>query len=146
MIKKLLKKYKCFKGVFPSDRLPYKSKLPLNIIINTDPSYKPGQHWIAVSITKEGVGEYFDSYGIPPFVESIEKFLNEKCLNGWTYNQVALQSINSETCGHYCILFIIFHCQNLTTDVMISKFNTNTFKNDQRMREIFKNFSFAHKA
>ena len=65
-IKKLLKSYNCFKGVFPCDRVPYKAKLPLNIIINTDPSNKPGTHWVCVSIDKNGRGFYFDSFGFPP--------------------------------------------------------------------------------
>ena len=143
IIKKLLKSFKCFKGVFPSDKLPYKSSLPLNIIINTDPSYKPGEHWVAISINKDGIGEYFDSFGLPPFKENIEQFLNTKCTRGWTYNKIALQSAYSTTCGHYCVLFIIYRCQRLSSDVMISKFNSNTLNNDKRMEKIFGKFSFA---
>src|SRR5690348_854989 len=111
-IRKLLKTFKCFKGVFPCDQLPYNTKLPLNIIVNTDPSYKPGEHWISISIKKQGKGEYFDSFGLPPIVDDIIKFLEYKCSPGWTYTKKTLQNITSQTFGNYCVLYIIFKCQN----------------------------------
>ena len=33
--------------------------------VNTNPSYKPGEHWVAFFITPSKV-YYFDPYGIPP--------------------------------------------------------------------------------
>ena len=66
IISKLLKNFKCFKGVYPLDKLPDIIKLPINIIINTDPSYMPGEHWVSLSINKDCYGEYFDSLGLPP--------------------------------------------------------------------------------
>ena len=84
MIKKLLKTFPCFKGVFPCDQLPYDANLPINIIANTDPANLPGEHWICISIKKNGRGQYFDSFGLPPLKEElfyssdkIKKMLNE---------------------------------------------------------------------
>ena len=145
MIRKLFKNYKCFKGVFPCDQLPYNLSLPLNIIVNTDPSYLPGEHWVCISINKNGFGQYFDSFGLYPIKEEIFKFLEEKCYNGWSYNQVTLQNINSNTCGNYCVLYIIYMCENLTNEDFISRFNENTIENDEKMRRIFKNFSLVRK-
>lgn len=145
LIKRLLKSFNCFKGVYSSDNLPYDEELPLNIIVNTDPSNRPGEHWVAISINKNGKGEYFDSFGLPPLVPSIKKFLYSKCNNGCFYNNVQLQNIFSTTCGHYCVLFIIYHCQGYETKQMISKFNSNTPDNDIRINEIFNNFSFVKK-
>ena len=144
-IRKLLKTYKCFKGVFASDMLPYSANLPLNIIVNTDPSYKPGQHWVAISIDAKGHGYYFDSFGFPPLVKNIFKFISEKAFNGWSYNRRQLQNVMSSTCGNYCVLFIIFKCNNLSNKEFFFNFGRDTAKNDTNMLKIFKNFSFVKK-
>ena len=142
-IRKLLKKFSCFKGVFPCDEMPYKQSLPLNIIVNTDPSYLKGEHWVCVSIKKDGTGEYFDSFGLPPLKEEIFDFLELNAFKGWTYNQVPLQNITSKTCGNYCVLYIIYKCQGIKRDVFISQFSKNTLENDRKIQRIFKNFSLA---
>ena len=144
-IKKLLKSYKCFKGVFPCDRVPYKAKLPLNIIINTDPSNKPGTHWVCVSIDKNGRGFYFDSFGFPPITPQILKFIRIRSKNGWSYNKTQIQNINASTCGNYCVLYIIFRCNNMTNKQFLSVFGRRTVENDIKMRKIFKNFSLVKK-
>ena len=60
-----------FVGVFPRDILPQ----PIDgaYVINTDPHYKPGQHWVAMYLNG-GRGEYYDSLGLPP-------------KNSWTFYQ-----------------------------------------------------------
>jgi hypothetical protein len=141
-IKKLLKTFSCFKGVFPSDMLPYKASLPINIIVNTDPSHMPGEHWVSISINKNGIGEYFDSFGLPPFKRDIIDFLEKKC-EKWSYNQYSLQNIKSNTCGHYCVLNVIYRCQGLSNKRFLLNFNNNTLNNDKRMKNIFGNFSLA---
>ena len=141
-IKKLLRKYKCFKGVFPSDKLPFSEKLPLNIIVNTDPSDRPGQHWIAISINNVGRGYYFDSFGFPPLVENIYKFINLKSTKGWSYNKKQIQDIKATTCGKYCILFIIFTCNNMNHKKFIDIFAFNTPENERKIGDIFKTLSF----
>jgi hypothetical protein len=32
-------------------------------VCNTDPSTKPGRHWIAIYVDEDGGREYFDSFG-----------------------------------------------------------------------------------
>lgn len=142
-IRKLLKTYRCFKGVFPCDQLPYNEKPPLNIIVNTDPSQLPGSHWIAISINKDGRGHYFDSFGLRPMVQEITAFLEIKCTKGWSHSSIQIQNITSETCGNYCVLYIIFRCQGLSHAYYLSGFTTDTIDNDKRMLKIFKNFSLA---
>lgn len=61
-----------FTGVFVPNELPKKiEKFPCGIIANTDPNYKPGEHWIAFYLPSPNRGEFFDSYGNPQ-VFSIE--------------------------------------------------------------------------
>jgi len=54
-----------FDGVFSIDNLPDDPHL---LVCNTDPSYKPGRHWIAIYI-EDGRGEFFDSFGHRPNIE-----------------------------------------------------------------------------
>ena len=66
-----------FVGVFPSDQLPEPTKQkPFGMVVNLDPSTKPGSHWVAIYVSEFNVSEYFDSYGFPPQIPSIKKFLS----------------------------------------------------------------------
>ena len=58
---------KKFEGVFAEDLLPRSMNIyPCGYIVNTDPSSKPGKHWVAFYFTRPEQGEFFDSYGHPP--------------------------------------------------------------------------------
>ena len=46
----IFKNYKKFLGVFSINLLPYVfAKRPSGLIVNLDPSYKPGSHWVQYS-------------------------------------------------------------------------------------------------
>ena len=47
-----------FADVLPSDRLPAKIRKPKGFILNTDPSNKPGTHWVAMFLVTNGKGEF----------------------------------------------------------------------------------------
>ena len=57
-----------FQGVYSCDTLPPKPEL---LVCNTDPHDKPGTHWIAIYVDKNGRGEYFDSFGMEPPVVAV---------------------------------------------------------------------------
>ena len=69
----LLKNLPGFLGVFASDQIPKivpKKDLQC-FVVNLDPSWKPGSHWVAACVRKEkrkNILEIFDSYGIKPIV------------------------------------------------------------------------------
>ncbi len=63
-------------GVFPSDRIPTDIIEPCAIVVNLDPSTKPGIHWVAIFVINNTV-EYFDSYVLPPNVRANKQFLKE---------------------------------------------------------------------
>ena len=67
LLKKDLKSKTIFKKVCALDQLE-KPTFPSAYVINSDPSSKPGEHWVAVYFDKRGRGEYFDSYGLPPYL------------------------------------------------------------------------------
>jgi hypothetical protein len=54
-INNYLKNCPQFKGT--QDMLPKINQLPPGIVINTDPSNKPGEHWVAMYIDINGVGD-----------------------------------------------------------------------------------------
>ena len=58
---------KKFCRVFPSDKLPQIiDRYPCGLVVNTDPSTKPGTHEIGIFLTSPQNGEWFESYGKPP--------------------------------------------------------------------------------
>lgn len=99
-------------GVSPRDRLRIPRQKRYAFVWNTDPHNKRGQHWVAVYIV-DGVGYYFDSYGIPPKQREFVDFLNIHCKN-WKYNSRRIQDKFSAACGHFCVYFLIhmsYHCE-----------------------------------
>lgn len=48
-------------GVYAADEINSIKLQRFGIIINTDPSYLPGQHWIVMFLNEHNVLEYFDS-------------------------------------------------------------------------------------
>ena len=57
-----------FQGVHAADQIPFQKlhRLPAwSIIMNMDPDYRPGQHWVA-AMKKDGVCYFFDSNGDSP--------------------------------------------------------------------------------
>jgi hypothetical protein len=129
-IKQELQCLKCFRGVFSLDQLPSLNKYPAGIIVNTDPSNKPGEHWVAIYIDKKGVGFYFDSFGMKPLQKSIVLFMQANCPNGWDYNNVTFQSANALSCGAYCVTFIKVMCSGKTAKYFIHMFSRKTNLND----------------
>lgn len=117
-----------FKGVYPCDHLPLHVKGTAGFIINTDPCYLDGTHWVAVYI-KNGKGEYFDSYGRKPQRE-IEEFLKRTCPLGYTRLKKQLQSILSTVCGNYCLVYLAMKLKGYSTNDFLGMFSNNQFTND----------------
>jgi hypothetical protein len=97
-----------FKGTYAKDLSPKIYGLPLGIVVNTDSSDEPGEQWVAVNIDRDGMGEYFDSFGLPPLHEEITGFTHDNCPQGWLYNITTFQSIYFQTCGNYCVLYLSY--------------------------------------
>lgn len=133
-----------FEGVFASDTLPRAlGKRPALLISNTDPISKPGSHWVAMYIGENGEGEYWDSYGLPPLVRNHKKFLQRMCKK-YTYNHKSLQSLHSEVCGEYCVLYLVHRAHGISLHAFLKQlFSPDPEKNDQIVRTMFKRM-FSH--
>jgi len=113
-----------FDGVFSADNLPEKPRL---LVVNTDPANRPRRHWVCMSV-KDGYGEYFDSFGLPPTAD-FEHYLNRHC-SSWTFNDRQLQSVVSRFCGHYCIYYCMLRSRRIDMPKIVSSFTTDTALND----------------
>ncbi len=96
-------KVKYFGGVYAIDKLPITFTKPKDFIINLDPSYKEGSHWVAVHFGKNSA-IYFDSFGRPPS-DLITNFI-ERNSKRFEYSRIKYQANDSFACGYYCILFV----------------------------------------
>lgn len=132
-----------YAGIYAADTLPRTVTRPSLLIANTDPKRKPGAHWVAFYIDTNGYGEYFDSYGLPPIVETHRQFLDRQCTT-WTWNSVELQSYTSRVCGEYCVLYLAHKARGLSLNdfMCIYERRASNNKNDIITKKIFKqNFS-----
>lgn len=116
-----------FLGVFASDELPDKllSK-PCALIANTDPSGKRGEHWVTFFVSKEGIVEYFDSFGFAPYIDSFKTFIDRECTEG-IFNAKRLQSATSSVCGLYCVYFLVHRVRQVKMKQVLSKFDAQDY-------------------
>ncbi|KAF4522353.1 hypothetical protein B566_EDAN011073 [Ephemera danica] len=97
---------------FETDTLPNVFEKPAIFIVNTDKAGAPGQHWVSIYISKKGHCEYFDSFGMPPYIPAHVDFINRHkvpkpyvMLSKTTYNHVKLNTdewkalVNNEVLG-----------------------------------------------
>ena len=82
--------------------------------MNTDPSSKPGQHWVAflMDLDRHTI-EYYDSFGndIPTTIlDDLKKFLADnnptKQYLKLKVNRIVDQDVKSSNCGWFCCMFI----------------------------------------
>ena len=115
-------------GVHANNHLPIEANYPCALVVNTDPCDEPGEHWVALYLTPDGQGEYFDSYGLPP-MGRVKKFLGQKTWNV-IYNGQQLQGLTSSTCGHYCLFYLLHCCRNYSMEDIVNMFEIDTARND----------------
>ena len=116
-----------FKGVFAKDQIPQPT-IPGVYMFNTDPSHKPGEHWLAVYVGWDGA-EYFDSYGRPPPKGIFAKFMT-KC-GPSIHNPVWLQGPWTAVCGQYCLYYLLHRCRGYSMDTIVHQFGSNLEENDR---------------
>lgn len=113
---------KNFQGVFPCNHLPEKVFKPAFIVANTDPSNKPGTHWVAFYFPKKGPAEYFDSFGRRPYNRYFLRFLQRNS-SSFISNTKRLQGDQSVTCGHYCCVYIYQRCKGKPMRDFLKRFS-----------------------
>ena len=118
-----------WRNVVASDMLPRRiPKRPGIIIANTDPSTRPGQHWVAYYFTDSCV-TYFDSYGRAPASKMMRLRKNQR------YFGRRIQGTGN-MCGEYCLYFVLTMIYNLNFDC----FGTDLEANDRLVKRLVKRY------
>lgn len=125
-------------GVYPSDMIPETWEKPVAFVFNTDSSRKPGAHWVAAYVDEKSRGHYFDSYGLKPQIPDHIARLRKNCKT-LRYNDLQLQSVSSDVCGHFCIMFLYFMASGIGFHEFINMFSRDTQQNDDIVREFVEN-------
>ena len=121
-ISEILKNDKNYIGNFSKDNVPI-LKNNQSRIVNLADSFNKGTHWIAIKFIDNKLF-YFDSYGIE-FIPDIIKKQYDKIIT----NIYRIQSINSNECGKFCILFIKANIQNESDYIkFLLQFHKNKFE------------------
>ena len=131
-----------FAGVFASDLLPKRPvrDRPQGYIVNLDTRDEPGTHWIAVWTTPKDECWVMDSFGMPLHRYEPPNFWDWLTTHyeRFEMNQYAFQTIDSQACGLYALMFLV-HCSvggNLDTFSAI--FSRHDYvKNDMRVAQWF---------
>ena len=126
-----------FLGVFPINHLPRRiSYLPILFIVNTSTSNLPGEHWKAVYVSKQHIGEVFDSLATPISLQ-LEHWLNE-FTKKWALSQMTLQNPLSPSCGGYVLYYILCRLNSKSLESCIAPFTNDVLANDVLIEEFFK--------
>jgi len=132
-----------FLGVFPAEKIPSRrdiQRYPCCFVANTDPSWLPGTHWVAVFVGKNGLIEYFDSYGRRPMSPKMRAF----CGRDYVYNPKVVQSIFSQSCGQFCIYFLAQRCAGKSIEYIIGQFDDDNTVFNEMLVSSFVNSRFPH--
>ena len=105
-------------------------------IYNLEPSCTSGSHWVSTYV-KDGVINYFDSFGMPPFQEIVDHARSKNLTLLHQNNQI--QNINTITCGYLCFYFLNEMSKDTTYYDLLDVFNIHdTMKNEQSIEKYFK--------
>jgi hypothetical protein len=118
-----------FLGCFARDELPEFVPRPSCLIANTDLAGDGGKHWVAFYFTDDDKGEFFCSYGSPPFeYEEFYKLLNTTYDFIWFDRR--LQSNKSYSCGQYCVYYLVNRYHGRSDDEIMEDFTDDLDLND----------------
>ena len=142
-IDNLLKNCTKFKGAYACDQIPNVNDSEYSLIVNTDVSELPGQHWTALMFKGNNV-YYFDSFGRLfdnfSFPDDYRTYLRQLCGSKKVYFQnKVLQGFHSNTCGEYCVYFVKQMEKNVPFSSIFRNFSDNLKANDLIILKLFKN-------
>ena len=126
--------------MYSADQIPLVWGKPAAFVLNTEAHNKPGEHWVAIYVSRGGDGYYFDSFGTPPHVQSHLIRIRRNCRKLRWYTQ-RLQSRFSNVCGEYCIMFLYYMATGMGIKRFWNNFSNNLEKNDEVARRFVEKFN-----
>ena len=124
-----------FHGVYASNELPTVLKnRPSLLIVNTDPNYLPGKHWVVVYLDMQRSdewpnAEYFDPLGSMTQWK-VHRFLLDNSPTGYLRNSMPVQGGSSQFCGHFCLYYSYFRCRNFSMTCILQSLTPDETCND----------------
>jgi len=131
-----------FLGCFPSDRIRQSNVYPYCMIVNTDDSKSPGQHWVAMNVISPTSLEYFDSLGVWPAAGNIHQFLSN--FENVSHITKPFQSIYSGCCGKYAVYFLLRRFRDSQSFEKIIEHLRECKSHPDRLVSAFVNRTFSH--
>ena len=114
---------------------PHNHKQAL-FIYNLEPSYMSGSHWVATYV-KNGIINYFDSFGMPPFQEIVNHAKRKNMTLLHQSDQI--QNLLTTTCGYFCLYFLNEMSKGRSYYDLLKVFNShNTMENEKYIENYFK--------
>ena len=105
-------------------------------IYNLEPSYMSGSHWVATYV-KNGIINYFDSFGMPPFQEIVNHAKRKNMTLLHQNDQI--QNLLTTTCGYFCLYFLNEMNKGRSYYDSLKVFNIqNTMVNEKYIENYFK--------
>ena len=96
-----------------------------------------GSHWVATFV-KDGIINYFDSFGLPPFQEIVNHAEKKNLTLIHQNNQI--QHLSTTTCGYFCLYFLNEMNKGSSYFNLLQVFDVNnTMKNEKFIEKYFKN-------
>lgn len=122
---------KHFLGVFSFDQIPAKIPKKTFLVLNLDPSYLKGSHWIAVTRLVANEIEIFDSLA-KDITNLLPAFRHLKTLD-IVHNTDPVQSPHSKLCGKFVVTFLIERMLN--QDFEMKELINTIFSNDLQFND-----------
>ena len=114
---------------------PHNHKQAL-FIYNLEPSYMSGSHWVGTYV-KNGIINYFDSFGMPPFQEIVNHAKRKNMTLLHQSDQI--QNLMTTTCGFFCLYFLNEMSKGRSYYDLLKVFNShNTMENEKFIKNYFK--------
>jgi hypothetical protein len=130
---------KFYEGCFAADRIPSKfQSYPKGMVVNTDASNMPGEHWVAIYIPNALHVEFYDSLGEWPSTSAeINQFLGRfPHIKHTPQHYPPIQSPLSKSCGAHVIYFLHMRCKGMDFDAIVKRI----FRHKTKADVLVKNF------
>ena len=142
-IDNVLGQYALFKGTYPCDLVPISLNIkPQAFVVNTENSRSPGEHWVGL-IIKQTNCWYFDSLGNELQNQEVLHSLRKIGVKKYFFNHKQIQSVNSSSCGYFCIAFVLSFILGISYEDFLSEFSENVDQNDRICLRLIRKYLFA---
>lgn len=135
-----------FYGTIACDELPSKPRRNLSqaYIVNTDPAYLPGRHWIVLWTDRGNVCKVMDSYTLPLDTYKTTQPLKDWLTHHWKHmvkNGQSLQSPYSQSCGDHALFYLKDRAKGQSMQEFLNCFSKHDYvHNDHQVGQMLKSF------